>query len=198
MTLPRIPRRQRPAFAASIFERALFDCLAYRQFGREQVEQVLRFFGTPSPVCVYCGTDKVSRWDHLVALRNGGETVLGNLVPSCGSCDDSKAEKGFELWMRSDTKCSPTTRKISDIEARITRLKEYAAHFGYVPTPLAERLTPSQALQLEELRSRLRQLRKDAEALITSYCPPECGLQEADTAANSAAAPVTLRVPVSG
>ena len=60
-TVPRIPRRQRPAFAASIFERALFDCLAYRQFGAEQVETALRF-GAPPLVCAYCGTAEVTRW----------------------------------------------------------------------------------------------------------------------------------------
>jgi HNH endonuclease len=190
MKLPRIPRRQSPAFAASIFDRALFDGLACRQFGPEQVKKALHFFCAPPLRCVYCGTDEVSRWDHLVALRRGGETVLGNLVPACGPCDDSKAQRDFDLWMRSNAKRSPTTREISDVEIRITRLREYAAHFGYVPTPLIKRLTPDQFHQLEELRGRLEQLRRDAEALIASCLPGRVP--------NPAAAPVTLRAPVSG
>ena len=79
--------------------------------------------------CTYCG-DPASEWDHLRPLvRNrrptGYISEIGNLVPSCGKCNQSKGNKPWEAWMRSGARHAPATRGIQDIEARVQRLKEY-------------------------------------------------------------------------
>ena len=51
---------------------------------------------------------------------------IGNLVPSCGKCNQSKGNSLWELWMRSrGAKWSPTSRGVRDVEARIERLRRY-------------------------------------------------------------------------
>lgn len=40
--------------------------------------------------CAYCKTEPASTWDHVVPVVAGGETVPGNMVPACNSCNSSK------------------------------------------------------------------------------------------------------------
>ena len=72
----------------------------------------MAFFGKNPPECVFCGNREVKRWDHLVPVMKGGETVLGNMVPACARCDDSKQAFPFEEWMVSDAKWSPKSRGV--------------------------------------------------------------------------------------
>ena len=99
-------------------ERALLNCLATRRFGLGEIEQVLEFFGFDPPECVYCGSHEVQRWDHLVPVKEGGETVLGNMVPACARCDDSKRHLSFEEWVKSDSESSLKNRGIKEIGQR--------------------------------------------------------------------------------
>ena len=80
--LPRVPGRTTPGFAFSILDRAISECLSRRQFGAVEIKQVIEFFDIDPPECVFCGATPVSRWDHLVPINGGGETLLGNMVPA--------------------------------------------------------------------------------------------------------------------
>jgi hypothetical protein len=123
--LPRVPQRTTPGFVFSILDRSIKDCLSRRQFGLVEIKQVIDFFGEGPPECVFCGSAAVARWDHLVPITSGGETVLGNMVPSCARCDDSKQHRPYEEWMLSEGPSSLKGRGVTDVEARIERLKEY-------------------------------------------------------------------------
>lgn len=169
MTLPRAPRRTTPGFAFSIIERSLNACLATRQFGKKEMEEALDFFGATPSECVFCGSQEFKRWDHLIPVREGGETVLGNIVPACALCDDSKRDRPFEEWMTSDVRGSPQSRGVSDVTQRIERIKAYVRHFGYEVRTLDERLDKQESERLSEIQSRLQQLRKDVDALIGDY-----------------------------
>jgi len=169
MRPPRVPQRTTPGFAFSIVERALQQCLAARQFGREEIAKVLAFFGADPPECVYCGSYEVRRWDHLVPVKKGGETVLGNMVPACARCDDSKRDLPFEEWMMSETRWSPKSRGIRDVDQRVKRIKAYIQHFGYTPRSLEDRLDEHELERLATIRSGLQQVRKDFETLIEDY-----------------------------
>ena len=169
MKLPRVPQRTTPGFAFSMVERALRECLAARQFGRDETRKVLDFFGKDPPECVFCGSLDVKRWDHLVAIKEGGETVLGNMVPACARCDDSKRNLPFEEWMRSSVGGSPTSRGILDVDQRIEHIKAYMQRFGYVPQTLEQRLDEREQEQLRDIRSRLQEVRQDTEKLIKDY-----------------------------
>ena len=135
MTLPKCPERTTFSFAFSYIERALVEGLADRQFGETEMMKVLEYFGDINePGCVYCGAQPIRRWDHLIAIRKGGHTVLGNMVHACASCDDSKQDKPFDLWMISDAPGSPKSRHIPDLEGKLRKLRGYAAHFQHSPT----------------------------------------------------------------
>ena len=131
--------------------------------------QVLAFFDTAEPECAFCGSSTVRRWDHLEPVSQGGETVLGNMVPACGRCDDSKQHLPFEQWMTSDAKWSPNSQGVKEIQRRIERIKAYVEHFDYQVRPLEKRLTKEEFDRLEEIRSRLATLRSDIDKLIADF-----------------------------
>lgn len=169
MKLSRAPQRTTPGFAFSMLGRALKDCLATRQFGRAEMREVLAFFGADPPTCVYCGSPDTKRWDHLIPVNQDGETVLGNMVPACARCDDSKRDVPFAKWMRSDAKNSPRSREIANVDQRIQRIQAYIQHFGYQVRPLNERLNAQELAHLVDIQQRMQTLRQDMDALIQEY-----------------------------
>lgn len=51
--------------------------------------------------CVYCGCkDKPLTIDHFIPISKGGPHCLGNLVPSCHRCNESKNSKDAEKWYK--------------------------------------------------------------------------------------------------
>src|SRR3954451_3617762 len=140
LRLPNAPQRTTPGFVFPNVERAINDCLGRREFGKAQMQQVIEFFGAVPPECAFCGGRPVARWDHLIPITLGGETVLGNMVPSCNRCDHAKQHRPYREWMLSDGPSSLQGRGVKDIELRLEMLVKYAQHFGYQHTPLDQRL----------------------------------------------------------
>ena len=170
MTLPRAPQRTTPGFAFSMVERALRDCLGKRKFVRTDMDEVLSYlYRDNAPECVYCGSSVVARWDHVVPVNEGGEAVLGNMVPSCARCDDSKGSRPYHEWMVSDVPSSPNSRGVSDVKKRLRRVEAYVQHFGYITLPLDKRLSSREFDRLEKIRARLQALRQEVDSLISDY-----------------------------
>ena len=169
MKLPKVPQRTTPGFAFSMVDRALLDCLGERQFRQDEMKAVVLFLGADPPECVFCGSADIARWDHLVAIKQGGETVIGNMVPACSRCDDSKRDVPYEDWMLSDAKHSPKTRGLKDVKLRIARIRRYVSHFDYSPKPLAKRLSKREAQRLAKIRRLLGAVRRDVDDLIDDY-----------------------------
>jgi hypothetical protein len=169
MKLPEVPQRTTPGFSFSIVERALMECIAVRQFGKPEIQEVLAFFGANPPSCAFCGAFPIQRWDHLVAVSKGGDTVVGNIVPACAKCDDSKGALPFEEWALGSTPGSPTSRGIADVRERVERIRSYVAKYAYSPRPPEERLAPDELAQFGVLRDDLRRLRHDFDQFIVLY-----------------------------
>jgi len=170
MKLPRVPQRTTTAFAFSLIDRCIKNCLGARTFGKPQIQEALAFFfGNADPTCVFCGSTDVKRWDHLVPITKGGETVLGNMVPACARCDDSKQHLVFDEWMLSDAKHAPKNRGVKDVQSRIERIREYMSRFGYKARPLEDRLNDSERARLAEIQLRADSLRRDLESLIDCH-----------------------------
>ena len=79
--------------------------------------------------CAYCG-DAATEWDHLRPLvldkkPTGHISEIGNLVPACGKCNQSKGNKPWREWIVSDAKLSPKTKRPKGLEERIERLSLY-------------------------------------------------------------------------
>ncbi len=170
--LPRAPKRITPAFGFSyIAERAIREGLGRRQFGDDEMAKVVEWFAQyePQPACVFCGSPDVRRWDHLIPIREDGETVLGNMALACQPCDDSKGKKPFEEWMSGTAEQSPKNRSIANVDERIKRLKAYMKAFGYAPLALESRLTAEERTRLSGVRSGLEAMKKKAEGLIQDF-----------------------------
>ena len=167
--LPKFPARTTPGFALSIVDRALKECLATRQFGANEMAQVVNFFGKEPPECVYCGSRDVRRWDHLVPITKGGDTVLGNMVLTCASCDDSKRDLSFEEWMMSESRLSPRSRGVLDLDRRIGHIRAYVLHFGYMPLPLENKLDQEELEQLKSIHNEINIVRHKFDALIAHH-----------------------------
>lgn len=102
-------------------------------------------------------------------INGGGETVLGNMVPACARCDDSKRHLSFEEWMTSDARHSPKSRGIQDVDRRIVHIKAYVQRFGYQVQPLPERLNEQEQQRLSEIESMFQEVRKEVDMLIADY-----------------------------
>lgn len=94
--------------------------------------------------CVYCGalaTDK----DHLRGLVRAGRPsgyfhTTGNLVPSCGPCNQSKGASDWKQWIRGEAKGSPRRRGIPDVQERVERLEAFEREVGKVDAASNEAL----------------------------------------------------------
>ena len=88
----------------------------------------------PSDVkCAYCG-DQASEWDHfrptvVDQTPTGWRTEIGNLVPSCGGCNQSKGNKNWKEWMSGNARLSPANRGVPDLEQRIKLLERFEREF---------------------------------------------------------------------
>jgi hypothetical protein len=167
--VPDVPQRTTPGFSFSIVERALFEGIAVRQFGKTEIQEVLAFFGADPPTCAFCGATPIQRWDHLVPVNKGGDTTLGNIVPACAKCDDSKRDLAFDEWAFGSSPGSPTSRGIPDLAQRMERIRSYVANYSYRPRLPKERLAPDELAQFGVLRDDLRRLRRDFDQFIALY-----------------------------
>lgn len=85
---------------------------------------------TPDKVeCAYCG-DPPTEWDHLRPIvrdkqPTGYISEIGNLVPACGKCNQSKGNKNWHYWMLSDARLSPKSRIVDTLRDRVVRLEAY-------------------------------------------------------------------------
>lgn len=88
---------------------------------------------------------------------------------TCATCDDSKRDLSYEEWMTSDSKNSPKSIGIKDIDQRVKCIRAYMQNFNYRPQNLEERLTRQELRRWKEINTRLKELRKDISRLISDY-----------------------------
>ena len=64
---------------------------------KDQWGQILRAWGC----CAYCGKESGPfQKDCVLAISRGGRYTLSNVVPACGSCNQSKSNFEVTVWMR--------------------------------------------------------------------------------------------------
>lgn len=81
------------------------------------IEQMREDF---SGKCAYCGK-KATTIDHIIPVSKGGNSVPGNVVPACQSCNSSKKNKDLFKWIEENEK----------------RLDIQSAFFSYLETHYA-------------------------------------------------------------
>jgi len=149
-----------------MLDRSIKECFGQRKFGKAQMQEVADFFEMDVLECVYCGSSHVSRWDHLYPVTNGGDTVLGNMVPACCKCDDSKRDRPFEEFLLNHSALSLSG---DDRQERISRLKRYVLHFQYAPCPLEEKLDSEEIQELRAIQEDTQKLRSRLDSLIGQH-----------------------------
>lgn len=134
--------------------RGLREIVAPRQtMPTAQWQRVKDEFGG---LCVFCGSDatKENRGivpDHLIPVTHFGELVIGNTVPSCQTCNDSRGDGDWRPFVRARFPDAP--------EAQIERIEAYLKRHPYHPP------SPETALSPKEQESYV-QLLKDWESLL--------------------------------
>ena len=93
--------------------------------------------------CIFCGQlgTKKNRGiipDHLIPVIRFGELVIGNAVPACQKCNDSRRDKDWRLFLRDNFR--------GDANEQISRIKRYVAHHHYRPS------LPEDVLSKKEFR----------------------------------------------
>lgn len=119
--------------------RGMREIIAPRQtMSKADWKRVLEDF---NEICVFCGSEGTTGNrgivpDHLIPATQFGELVLGNTVPACQTCNDSRGEKDWRLFLN--------TRFPSDAETRIAKVEEHLAKYHYCPP------TPENSLSADE------------------------------------------------
>lgn len=145
--------------------RGLREIVAPRQtMPNAQWRRVLEEFGG---ICIFCGSPGTAENrgivpDHLIPVTQFGELVLGNTVPACQTCNDSRGEKDWRPFLRS--------RYPGNAETQIAAVEAHIARHGYHPVTLETALAPHEqtayAALLQDWQSLLetaRQLHASAE-----------------------------------
>ena len=82
----------------NLFIRNILSNLGAETFSESDWNETKRYFGHK---CAYCGEEKNLIMEHAIPINkeNLGEHRLGNLVPSCKECNDSKHYKHFKEFL---------------------------------------------------------------------------------------------------
>jgi hypothetical protein len=123
----------RSSSLAAVFVQAIIP----RSSDADQLEEGLEKFGIARDQCAYCGA-RGSDLDHFFAIvknkrPSGYFHCAKNLVPSCGTCNQSKGGHHWEKWMLGTAKNSPRTRGIPDVEERAEKLRKFEKWGGLTP-----------------------------------------------------------------
>ena len=134
IAMRKAPIKMTGSRAFLVLERAMKERLLTRSFGTDERMSALQYFKEVGVTgCIYCDRDAPERWDHLIPIRDGGATVIGNMVPACQQCDDSKSSKHYLNWLKGNAKRNPAKDRPeirSIVEARVVAYQE---RFGFAP-----------------------------------------------------------------
>jgi hypothetical protein len=151
----KLPIKMSPGLALSMLDRAVKEHFGQRCTSSD-LEAIAAYFERAGNLkCIYCGGPP-NRWDHFHPVSRGGDTVPGNLVPACGSCDDSKGKKTLEEWARGQGKHRPKASAIPKIEAEV---RAYQAEFTHAPQEFEVKLSSEQLSKYARFRQEIDRLR---------------------------------------
>lgn len=100
-----------------------------RELPAKEAQLRRKFIGAKG-LCVYCG-DASTANDHfhsIIAKDGMPSGYCGddwNIVPACTTCNSSKGNKHWLVFMFSTTKRSPAGRGISGLQKRILTLEQF-------------------------------------------------------------------------
>ncbi|MCB1278444.1 HNH endonuclease [Prosthecobacter sp.] len=157
MPLDKLPNKTYPALGLSLIDRAFKEAHAERCCPND-LAKLREYFGNHNDVkCIYCAEKTAKRWDHLYPVSKGGDTSLGNLVPACDSCDDSKQDKTLDEWSQSNAKYRPSATRLVAIKESI---RQYRIKFPYDEQDFQSKMNDDTSKKYKRLRDALDIVRK--------------------------------------
>lgn len=105
--------------AQNLVVRNILSNLGQESFNKQDWEETKAYF---SNQCAYCGGEGDLLMEHIIPINRQalGEHRLGNLAPSCRSCNSTKADKDFREFLDGDPD-------------RIQKIEDYMESRNYVP-----------------------------------------------------------------
>ena len=124
--------------AQNLLVRNVLSRLGDESFSAEQWQEVIQEFGH---FCAYCGADGELVMDHVIPINKQalGEHRLGNLVPSCRSCNAKKSGQDYREFLVGD-------------QARISAIETHMQKHCYRPIGDHEQVREIIELAHQEVR----------------------------------------------
>ena len=116
----------------NLLVRNILSNLGGESFKQEDWENTKKYFDYK---CAYCGSDGDLVIEHAIPINKVslGEHRLGNLVPSCKTCNSKKADKDYKIFLDED-------------QNRIDKIEKYMDSRNY--TPLGENEQVAKILEM--------------------------------------------------
>jgi HNH endonuclease len=128
--------------------------------------------------CAYCGGIQ-TEWDHIFAVVEetqwtGYATEIGNLIPACGKCNQSRGKKSIRGWMSSSAPWAPLKvfmardgmsedRARAEVERRVAIIENAISQHG--PQKIIYDPTDPDEIELEQYRRQLLEILPKAQAI---------------------------------
>lgn len=77
-----------------------------RAAGKFSHKDYMKLYNQLLGKCGYCSVNNANTIDHIVPLSRGGSNYIGNIMPSCGSCNYSKQHKTLMEWRNGVVSCT--------------------------------------------------------------------------------------------
>lgn len=105
--------------AQNLLVRNILSNLGEESFGQEDWGKTKTYFDNK---CAYCGADGELVIEHVIPINKEslGEHRLGNLIPSCKSCNAKKSHKNYREFLKGQ-------------QSRIEKIEGYMESRNYVP-----------------------------------------------------------------
>lgn len=125
--------------AQNALVRNILSRLGEEQFNEADWQEVVHEFGN---ACAYCGAQTDLVMDHVIPINKQslGEHRLGNLVPSCRTCNAKKGQHDFRDFLSKD-------------QGRIDAIQAHMAKYSYDPIGEDVQLIEIIDLAHEEVRN---------------------------------------------
>ena len=112
--------------------------------------------------CAYCdntasAANRGIAPDHLVAATDYGELVVGNTVPACQTCNDSRGNKNWQDFIR--------IRFPDAAASRIAKIKAHIEAHAYMPKTLESALEPKELAEYKAILAEWDSLLNRAQSL---------------------------------
>lgn len=131
------------------FRKAILSVLLQNYIQEDAFERSIEELGHN---CVYCSIsndDQDLQPDHLWPETKGGLHVIGNVVPSCPTCNSKRGSKDWIFFIKNDTNISKKRSK-EEIENQIVIISNYMTKYHKENQPNLDDVLNEKEVKLRE------------------------------------------------